>query len=320
MFSRACTLPVRKRLTFVPLACVLALLAGCAGIVSNQPSQPPPAPAISVSVSPTAQSLQAGTGTQTFTATLQNDSQNKGVTWSLSGAGCSGATCGSLSNATPASVNFAAPPSVPNPASMTLIATSVADSGKTSSATITITAPITVSLVPGSATLNVGKTQQFNATVQNDAQNQGVAWKVNGAAGGDATHGTISSSGLYTAPSAVPAPSSVTVAAVSIADSSRSASSSVTILPAVSLSIAPANPSLQVGTAQKLTQRRNTRIVGAGPARAGEAFAIMRHGPQLVNTEGPTVPAQAHLRIEDRTARRQLHEQAEERNHGSRHD
>jgi hypothetical protein len=42
--------------------------------------------AIVVSVSPTTASVVTGGAIASFTATLQNDSQNKGVTWTLSGA------------------------------------------------------------------------------------------------------------------------------------------------------------------------------------------------------------------------------------------
>jgi hypothetical protein len=58
---------------------------------------------ISVAISPTTASLGTG-GTQTFTATVSNDSSNSGVTYSLSGAGCSGATCGTLTTGSVASL------------------------------------------------------------------------------------------------------------------------------------------------------------------------------------------------------------------------
>src|SRR5260370_41553684 len=48
--------------------------------------------------------------------------------WSLSGAGCNGATCGTLSASSSASgvaITYTAPASVPNPATVTLTATSV---------------------------------------------------------------------------------------------------------------------------------------------------------------------------------------------------
>ena len=112
-------------------------LAGCGGY--NAPSQPPPTPT-SVTISPTSASVPAGTGTKNFTATVMNDYLSRGVTWALSGAGCSGAACGSLSNMTSSAVTYNAPASVPNPATVTLTATSVNDTSKSSTATITVTA------------------------------------------------------------------------------------------------------------------------------------------------------------------------------------
>jgi len=122
------------------ILCGLILYAGLIGLVGcggyNAPSQPPPTPS-SVTISPTSASVKAGTGTQNFTATVMNDYLNRGVTWALSGAGCSGATCGSLSNITSSSVTYSAPSAA---ATVTLTATSVNDATKSSTATITVTA------------------------------------------------------------------------------------------------------------------------------------------------------------------------------------
>jgi hypothetical protein len=56
-----------------------------------------------------------------------------------------------------------------------------------------------------------------------------VTWFVNGVQGGSSTVGTVSTSGLYTAPSSAPSGGSVTVMAKSVADSTKSASAAVTI-------------------------------------------------------------------------------------------
>jgi TatA/E family protein of Tat protein translocase len=84
-----------------------------------------------------------------------------------------------------------------------------------------------VSLAPASVTVPVNGTQQFTATVS--GSDTAVTWSVNGVPAGNSTVGLISSSGLYSAPGAVPMPSSVTIAATSQADSSQSASAEVTI-------------------------------------------------------------------------------------------
>ena len=62
---------------------------------------------------------------------------------------------------------------------------------------------ITVVVTASSAIVRTGATQQFDATVS-AATNTAVTWSVSGETGGNATVGTISDSGLYTAPDTVP--------------------------------------------------------------------------------------------------------------------
>ncbi|MEW6130446.1 MAG: DUF1800 family protein [Acidobacteriota bacterium] len=83
--------------------------------------------------------------------------------------------------------------------------------------TVNVVSSLAVSISPSSANLTLGATQQFQATVTGSAS-QTVTWKVNGVTGGNATVGTITQSGLYTAPTAVPSVS-VAVSAVSAVDS-----------------------------------------------------------------------------------------------------
>ena len=79
---------------------------------------------------------------------------------------------------------------------------------------LTISSPVTVSLTPQSATIAAKGTQQFTATVSNDL-NHVVSWS--------ATAGSVSSSGLFTAPN-VSSPTPVTVTATSQADPTSTAS------------------------------------------------------------------------------------------------
>jgi len=116
------------------------------------------------------------------------------------------------------------------------------------SATVTVSLQdVTVS--PPSAAVPVNGTQQFTANVTGTS-NAAVNWSVNNLAGGDSTVGTISSSGLYTAPGSVPVPATVTVAATSQATPSASASASVTIttLPYNFITLAYAGNSQSEGT------------------------------------------------------------------------
>jgi len=90
-------------------------------------------------------------------------------------------------------------------------------------------ATITVSVAPNPASVRAGNSQQFAATVSGSS-NQAVSWSVNTIAGGNASLGTITSGGLYTAPAVVPNANSVTIQATSAADSSASGSDVVTLL------------------------------------------------------------------------------------------
>jgi hypothetical protein len=91
---------------------------------------------------------------------------------------------------------------------------------------------VVVTVLPASAKPFAGTTVQFTATVQN-AGSPAVNWQVNGMTNGDITTvGSISVSGLYTAPNSVPTPqATVKVAAVLRSDPAKTGSSSVTIQP-----------------------------------------------------------------------------------------
>jgi len=113
-------------------------------------------------------------------------------------------------------------------------------------ATMTVNAaPVAVTVSPASKSLAVSATQQFTSTVTGNA-NTAVVWSVNGVAGGSAATGTVSPTGLYTAPAVVPNPASVSVRATASANGTSYAQAAVTITaplppaPAVS-SVTPSN-------------------------------------------------------------------------------
>ena len=112
---------------------LIALLSACGG--GGGQTTPPPA-AVSVALTPDTASARV-TQTVQFTATVSN-STNTAVTWSLAGAGCSGATCGTISS----TGLYTAPASVPSPATVTATATSAADASKSASATVTVLAAV----------------------------------------------------------------------------------------------------------------------------------------------------------------------------------
>jgi hypothetical protein len=226
----------RRSLHLVFASISALLIVACSGGSSSGPT--PPAP-ISVSfLDPPVTSLNTGTSTG-LTATVNNDSNNAGVTWKVS---CGGSSCGTINPATTmsgASATYTAPSAVPSPATVTVTATSVTDSTKSVSASITITAsapppPVSVSFVtqpPSSMVINT--TTSIVASVSNDTKNGGVAWSVTcGSSQCGSFNPTATASGsstTYTAPSAVPTPATVTVTATSVTDNTKSASATITI-------------------------------------------------------------------------------------------
>ena len=109
------------------------------------------------------------------------------------------------------------------------VAVDTPDGEHSNSTYVAVTAPqVTVTISPTSARVRVGHTKAFSASVSGSADKT-VVWTVNGIVGGNAVYGTISTSGRYRAPNAVPQPAVVTVSATAAADQAASASASVTI-------------------------------------------------------------------------------------------
>jgi uncharacterized protein (DUF1800 family) len=84
-----------------------------------------------------------------------------------------------------------------------------------------------VAIYPGSLTTSPGGTQQY--IIYNTTSGTGVTWSVNGVTGGNATYGTISTTGLYKTPASVPLSNVVTMKAAST-PSGISGSASVKIV------------------------------------------------------------------------------------------
>jgi dienelactone hydrolase len=126
--------------------------------------------AITISISPASARIPVNATTALnktpFTATVSNDASNQGATWTLTQGttACSAGVCGTVTplittGCTPTCIPtvYAAPPTVPASASVTLTATSVADPTKLASVTITLTAG-TVKIIPANlnfSTLNL---------------------------------------------------------------------------------------------------------------------------------------------------------------------
>ena len=111
---------------------------------------------------------------------------------------------------------------------------------------------VVINITPTSASVALSQTQQFMATVTGTS-NTVVTWQIACTAGGSAC-GSISTSGLYTAPATIPNPPTVTVSAISKANPLKSASATVTVVSNnASIAVVPATVTLGPGQAVTFT-------------------------------------------------------------------
>lgn len=236
---------------------------------------------VTVSVAPATANVVVGQ-TLPFSATVTG-ATNTSVAWSVRG----GSPNGTIST----SGVYMAPPAVPSPAQVAIVATSQADSTKTGTAIVTVVASsgtVSVSVSPATPTVALFGTQQFTAKVTGSS-NQAVTWQVNGATGGNRQFGFISSTGLYVAPSGVPtkadgqggnATTTITVTAVSQATPTASGSATVTLLPAnqatqtlpIALGASGSNANDSSTTGQTITCCGGT--LGSLVTRGGTQFVL----------------------------------------------
>jgi IPT/TIG domain len=132
-------------------------------------------------------------------------------------------------------------------------------------------AQVGVSVMPTAANVRAGATESFTASVTGTT-NQNVNWSVNGVVGGNATTGTISASGLYSAPASLSNSNAITVTAASAADSSASATSNVTLWNATPV-ISNVTPATFSAGAYTLTVTGSDFVSGAQVLFGGAAVS-----------------------------------------------
>jgi len=116
-------------------------------------------------------------------------------------------------------------------------------------------ATVAVTVSPTSTSLNLGASATFTSTVTGSA-NTSVTWSVNDVAGGSATVGTITSGGVYTAPSTLPVSSVVTIKATAAAATQATATATVTLVvppPPVTVAVSPLTANVNLGASQVFT-------------------------------------------------------------------
>jgi len=172
--------------------------------------------------------IRGSSGTTTITSTVLDGFQAP-ITLSATGqpAGVT-VTFDPTTIAAPGSgsstMTIAVAPTTTSVGTYTITVTGTSGSSRDSISVILIVPPVAVSVTPPEATLAAGQTQQFAATVLN-TNNTAVTWALN------PKTGTISATGLYTAPSTINTQQAVTVTATSAADTTKTASATIILIP-----------------------------------------------------------------------------------------
>ena len=176
------------------------VLGGCGGSSNTNVvtvSVSPAANQVIVSQSVTLTSIVSGTTNLnvtwacTFTTTTTDSS---GTSKTGTATPCNDSTGNIPANSANTTVTFTAPSSVPDPTKLpgsncasgaqscsltiTITATSAADTKKTGTATISLDSGIAVSLTPGTASVPTGEQQPFSVQLANDLMGQGVTWLI----------------------------------------------------------------------------------------------------------------------------------------------
>jgi hypothetical protein len=203
---------------------------------------------ITVSVSPQTMPVELGAA-RSFAATVNSTGNpDRAVNWIVSGGGCAGAACGAID----AAGTYTAPQVLTAPPSVSIRAISVADPSKSGAAAITITSSFSLT-VTGPASISAATSASYMATLvpaANSNPSGVISWSVSGPGCTGLACGTISSGGLYTAPSFAPAPPTVQITATPLADATKATAVAVTVVSIVSVTVSPLAASVALGSAQ----------------------------------------------------------------------
>ncbi len=224
------------------------LLTSCGGVSASNDSGNPSATVAIAAVTPATATLAPG-ATQQF-QTAVTGASNTAVVWQVNGVAGGAASSGTIS----ASGLYTAPATISQSTQFTITAMAAADNSKTAKASVTVNPAsssqvIGVAISPASASVTTNATRQFSATVSGSSD-QSVTWSVDGSNGGNATVGSISVAGLYTAPSVA---GTHTITATSVADNTKNAKATVTVNAASAVVVSPASAAIAVSTTQQFT-------------------------------------------------------------------
>jgi hypothetical protein len=220
-------------------AMVTLLAVGSTVVAITQPKLPP--------------TLQVGQ-TQKLQAAVTG-STDTSVSWEVDGIAGGNSNVGAIASGSSDTATYTAPAQLPDPPQLILTAVSDAQTAAQASILVNIipVVPVTVAITAENCVntnaVPIDTTVQFKAEVTG-AASQNVTWQINKIPGGNGTIGTITPTGLYSAPAQLPKPATVVVSAVSVPDPSAIGNQPITITPSPMpvVQISPSSPqSAQAG-------------------------------------------------------------------------
>ena len=275
----------------------------------------------------TVPSTVAAAASATFVATLKpvpGSNPSSALSWNLSGAACTGISCGTLSvvttqlaggNSDVFSANYTAPAASPTPDSIVVTVIPQADASKAAQQIFTIQSGAgsgNLIVTPATATRAINHRVTLTAQL-NGISNNGITWSINGVFGGNATFGTICAVNSnpcqpladpnatqvdYLAPAFVPNPNPVTVEAATTADSTKNATAQITIINHDAVSILPSSVALAPQQSAAIHRHRHRldkskrRLANPGLRLLCERFRLRSYQPgrHLHRTRRSSIP------------------------------
>ena len=208
----------------------LVFLCACGGSSSKTKTTTTPG-AISVSITPSTQTNIDQGQTLYYDAAVSNDSSNKGVTFSMSGTTCTGAACGTFSGVNTTGATYNTPVTVSANMTVTITATSVADTTKSASGTLVVSPlPRITTTALSAATVGIA----YTATLKASGGAGALTWSL--VSGSALPAGlTLSSSGTI---SGTPTTTATTNFTVKVTDSSAATQGAASQTQPLSITVA----------------------------------------------------------------------------------
>jgi hypothetical protein len=243
---------------------------------TSSPSSPA-APAPVLSIAPSTVNLAAGASVAL--SAFLNGSPTSSVAWSVQPA------IGVIS----ASGVYTAPANMASPASVIATARLTSNTSVQASRSIQIQAtpaPV-LSISPPSGVVSTGGTLSF-AALANNVPTSAVIWRLSPAVG------TLSGTGVYTAPASLALPQTVQISATLVSNSTVTASASLQVQPPIAVSVSPNSVTLQPG------QRATFQATVTGTANTAVTWSLFPNVGTISNgvyTAPASVTQPASIRV-----------------------